>query len=121
MQPPKRIFAPVIQGLPTKGGKQARLQGKMSKLTAGGTKTPTGKDLTKYNKAATKNRKIDDARSNKLGYGTVTQSVEANLKPNVYFPAGYHSAVNSAQMGSVAGSVKGAMSRMRLIKRRSMR
>lgn len=97
MKPPKGPFAPVIQGLPAKGGKQARLQGKMSKLTAGGTKTPTGKDLTKYNKAATKNRKIDDARSTSKGYGTVTQSAEANNKSNVRFPTGLHKIMEASK------------------------
>jgi hypothetical protein len=97
MKPPKGPFAPVIQGLPAKGGTQARLQGKMSKLTAGGTKTPMGKDLAKYNKAVAKNRKIDDARSNKLGYGTVTQSAAANNKPNVRFPTGLHNLVEASK------------------------
>jgi hypothetical protein len=78
-------------------GKQARLQGKMSKLTDGGTKTPTGKNLTKYNKAATKNRKIDDARSSKLGYGTVTQSAAANNKSNVRFPTGINKIVEASK------------------------
>ena len=95
MKPPKRTFAPVLQGLP--GGKQARLQRKMSKLTDGGTKTPMGKDLKSYNKAVTKNRKIDDARSNKLGYGTVTQSAAANNKPNVRFPTGLHKIVEASK------------------------
>jgi hypothetical protein len=97
MKPPKGPFAPVIQGLPAMGGKQARLQKKMSKLTSAGTKTPTGKDLTKYNKAVTKNRKIDDARSSKLGYGTVTQSAAANNRSNVSFPTGLHNVVGASK------------------------
>jgi hypothetical protein len=90
-------FAPVLQGLPAKGGKQARLQTKMSKLTAGGTKTPVGKDLTKYNKAVTKNRKIDDARSTKLGYGSVSQAAEHNTRSDVRFPTGLHSLVEASK------------------------
>ena len=97
MKSPKMGFAPVIQGLATKGGKQARLQTKMSKLTAGGTKTPTGKNLSKYNKAVTKNRKIDDARSTKLGYGSVSQAAEHNTRSNVRFPTGLHSLVEASK------------------------
>jgi hypothetical protein len=97
MKSPKMDFAPVIQGLPAKGGKQARLQKKMGKLTSGGTKTPTGKDLIKYNKAVTKNRKIDDVRSNKLGYGSVSQSAEHNTRSNVRFPTGLHSLVEASK------------------------
>jgi hypothetical protein len=97
MKPPKKEFAPVIQGLPAMGGKQSRLQGKMSKLTAGGTKTPTGKDLTKYNKAVTKNRKIDDARSSSKGYGTVTQAAEYNSQSSTRFPSGLHNIVAASK------------------------
>jgi hypothetical protein len=97
MKPPKKDFSPVIQGLPAMGGRQARLQGKMSKLTAGGTKTPMGKDLTKYNKAVTKNRKIDDARSSSKGYGTVTQAAEANNRSNTRFPSTLSSVVSAAR------------------------
>jgi hypothetical protein len=97
MKPPKKEFAPVIQGLPAMGGRQARLQGKMSKLTAGGTKTPMGKDLTKYNKAVAKNRKIDDARSSSKGYGTVTQAAESNNKSSTRFPTGLHSIVEASK------------------------
>ena len=97
MKRPKLGFAPVIQGLPAKGGRQARLQDKMSKLTAGGTATPTGKNLSKYNKAVTKNRKIDNARSNKLGYGTVSQAAEQNVRPNVNFPTGLHNIVAASK------------------------
>jgi hypothetical protein len=97
MKPPKLGFAPVIQGLPAKGGKQARLQSKMRKLTSGGTATPTGKNLTKYNKAVTKNRAIDDSRSTKAGYGTVSQAAENNARPNVKFPTGLHNIVQASK------------------------
>ena len=97
MKPPKLGFAPVLQGLPAMGGKQARLQKKMSKLTSGGSTTPTGKNLSKYNKAVTKNRKIDDARSSKLGYGTVSQAAENNARPNVKFPTGLHNIVAASK------------------------
>jgi hypothetical protein len=97
MKAPKKDFSPVIQGLPAMGGRQARLQGKMSKLTAGGTKTPMGKDLTKYNKAVAKNRKIDDARSSSKGYGTVTQAAESNNQPNTRFPSTLPSVMSAAR------------------------
>jgi len=97
VKPLKGPFAPVIQGLPAKYSKQARLQKKMSKITEGGTKTPTGKDLTKYNKSVTKNRAIDDSRSAKAGYGTVSQAAENNARPNVKFPTGLHNIVQASK------------------------
>ena len=44
-----------------------------------------------------------------------------NMQPPKAPEGSMHSAVNTNQMGSVAKSVKGAMSRIRLMKRRSMR
>ena len=44
-----------------------------------------------------------------------------NMQPPKAPEAPMHNAVNATQMSSVAKSVKNAMSRMRLIKRRSMR
>ena len=69
----------------------------MRKLTSGGTATPTGKNLTKYNKAVTKNRAIDDSRSAKAGYGTVSQAAENNARPNVKFPTGLHNIVQASK------------------------
>jgi hypothetical protein len=89
MQPPQMDAVPMIIAGPVPK-RQARLRSKMDKLTNGGTSTPTGKNMKKYNKAATKNRKMDDDRSSKLGYGTVTQQIEAN-KINVRYPTGLHS------------------------------
>ena len=88
MQPPKMDAVPVIIANPVPK-RQARLRSKMDKLTNGGTSTPTGKNMRKYNKATEKNRAMDDARSSKLGYGTVTQSLAAN-NINVKYPTGLH-------------------------------
>lgn len=80
-----QAFAP--RGNAPKGSKQLRNEQKAAKLTKGGTVTPTGKDLKKYNKAVGNNVNIVNKRAGQLGYGNNAYSQASGLSPRQFTPA----------------------------------